>query len=39
MVNISKLDVLADHHLEIGRKVIPVSRTHKDLLLGRLHLI
>ncbi len=39
VVNISKLDVLSENHLEIGRKVIPVSRTHKDLLLGRLHLI
>jgi len=39
MVNISKLDVLADNYLEIGRKAIPLSRTHKDLLLGRLHLI
>lgn len=39
VVNISKLDVLSDNHLEIGRKVIPVSRTHKDLLFGRLHLI
>lgn len=39
VVNISKLDVLSDNHLEIGRKVIPVSRTQKDLLYGRLHLI
>lgn len=39
VVNISKLDVLSDNHLEIGRKVVPVSRTHKDLLFGRLHLI
>ncbi len=39
LVNISKLDVLADGHLEINRKVIPVSRAHKEGLLGRLHLI
>ncbi len=39
VVNISKLDVLADTHLEISRNVIPVSRTHKELLVGRLHLI
>jgi DNA-binding LytR/AlgR family response regulator len=39
MVNISKLDVLADRHLEIKRKVIPVSKSYRELLLGRLHLI
>jgi len=39
VVNIAKLDVLADTHLEIKRKVIPVSRSYKDLLIGRLHLI
>lgn len=39
VVNISKLDVLADTHLEIKRKVIPVSRPHKEVLLARLHLI
>jgi DNA-binding LytR/AlgR family response regulator len=39
VVNISKLDVLAETHLEISRKVIPISRSYKDLLLSRLHLI
>ncbi len=39
VVNISKLDVLADSHLEINRKVIPVSRSYKELLTGRLHFI
>ena len=39
MVNISKLDSVADSHLEIRRKTIPVSRSHKELLLGRLQTI
>ena len=39
VVNIEKLDVLAETHLEIGRKVIPISRSYKDALISRLHLI
>jgi DNA-binding LytR/AlgR family response regulator len=39
VVNIAKLDVLSETHLEIGRKVIPVSRSYKDALISRLHLI
>ncbi len=39
IVNISKLDVVADHHLEIGRKVIPLSKSHKELLLSRIQTI
>lgn len=39
MVNISKLDIVADAHLEIGRKVIPMSRSQKELLMGRLQTI
>ncbi|WP_373073528.1 LytR/AlgR family response regulator transcription factor [Zeaxanthinibacter enoshimensis] len=39
VVNISKLDVLAEGHLEIARKVIPVSRSHRESLVGRLHTI
>lgn len=39
IVNIEKLDVLADTHLEISRKVIPVSRSYREVLVGRLHLI
>lgn len=39
IINISKLDVLADGHLEIGRKVIPIGKSHKELLLNRLHTI
>lgn len=39
MVNISKLDSVAESHLEIRRKTIPVSRSHKVLLLGRLQTI
>ena len=39
LVNILKLDVVADSHLEINRKVIPVSKSYKELLMGRLHTI
>ncbi|MDC6352254.1 LytTR family transcriptional regulator DNA-binding domain-containing protein [Zeaxanthinibacter sp. PT1] len=39
VVNISKLDVLAEGHLEISRKVIPVSRSYRESLVGRLHTI
>lgn len=39
IINISKLDVLADGHLEIGRKVIPIGKSHKDLLLNRIRTI
>lgn len=39
MVNISKLDVVTDHHLEIGRKVIPLSKSHKQHLMGRIQTI
>ncbi|NNL01886.1 MAG: response regulator transcription factor, partial [Eudoraea sp.] len=39
IVNICKLDVIADSHLEIDRKVIPISKSYKEFLLGRLHTI
>jgi len=39
MVNISKLDVVADSHLEIKRKVIPLSKSHKEPLLSRIQTI
>lgn len=39
MVNLSKLDVVAEGHLEIGRKVIPLSKSYKELLYGRIHMI
>jgi len=39
MVNISKLDVVADNHLEINRKVIPLSKSFKEHLLKHLHTI
>ena len=38
-VNISKLDVVGEHHLEIKRKVIPLSKSFKQHLLKRLHTI
>lgn len=37
LVNISKLDVVAEHHLEINRKVIPLGKSHKTPLLKRIH--
>jgi len=39
LVNVGKLDVVADHHLEINRKVIPLSKSHKELLMGRIQTI
>lgn len=36
IVNTLKLDVVADHHLEINRKVIPLSKTYKELLMNRI---
>jgi DNA-binding LytR/AlgR family response regulator len=39
MVNIGKLDVVADGHLEIGRKVIPFGKSHKEPLLNRIQTI
>lgn len=39
LVNLSKLDVVAEHHIEIKRKVIPLSKSHKERLLGRIHTI
>lgn len=39
IINISKLDVVADGHLEIGRKVIPIGKSHKEQLLNRIHTI
>tara|TARA_R110002049_G_scaffold10728_3_gene52188 strand:- start:15147 stop:15881 length:735 start_codon:yes stop_codon:yes gene_type:complete len=39
MVNISKLDVVTDNHLEINRKVIPISKSFKEHLLKHLHTI
>ena len=39
LVNISKLDVVADNHLEINRKVIPFGKSHKKTLLKRIQTI
>lgn len=36
MVNVFKLDVVGDSHIEIDRKVIPISRSHKNELMGRI---
>ena len=39
IVNLSKLDVVADSHLEIKRKVIPISKSYKEGLMSRIHTI
>lgn len=39
IINISKLDVVAEGHLEIKRKVIPLSKSHKEFLLSRIQTI
>lgn len=39
IVNILKLDVVADHHIEINRRVIPFGRSYKELLLSRIQTI
>lgn len=39
VVNISKLDVVTDHHLEINRKVIPLGKSYKSELLSRIQTI
>lgn len=39
VVNISKLDVLGEGHVEIKRKVIPLSRSYRDELLKHLQTI
>jgi DNA-binding LytR/AlgR family response regulator len=39
MVNITKLDVVADNHMEINRKVIPLSKSFKAHLLKHLNTI
>lgn len=39
MVNLSKLDVVADGHLEISRKTIPISKSYKEQLIARLHML
>lgn len=39
IVNIAKLDVVAEGHLEINRKVIPLGKAHRGSLLNRLQTI
>jgi len=39
IVNITKLDVVAEGHVEIKRKVIPLSKSYKELLLKHLQTI
>jgi len=39
IVNISKLDIVADRHIEINRKVIPLGKSYKELLLSHIRTI
>ena len=39
IINISKLDVVAEGHLEIKRKVIPLSKSHRECLFSRIQMI
>lgn len=39
IVNISKLDAVAEGHIEIGRKPIPIGKSYKEQLLRRIHMI
>lgn len=39
IVNILKLDAVADDFVEINKKMIPVSKTYKDFLLSRIQTI
>lgn len=39
MVNVSKLDVVTERHLEIGRKVIPLGKSYKEFVYGRIRTI
>lgn len=39
LVNISKLDVVAESHVEINRKAIPLSKSHREGLLRHLQTI
>tara|TARA_Y100001933_G_scaffold194235_1_gene194259 strand:- start:209 stop:943 length:735 start_codon:yes stop_codon:yes gene_type:complete len=39
IVNVKKLDAIADTHLEIKRKVIPLSKSNKELLLSSIRTV
>lgn len=39
IINLSKLDVVAEHHLEIQRKSIPFGKSYKHILLSRIQMI
>jgi DNA-binding LytR/AlgR family response regulator len=39
IVNILKLDALAEDYVEINKKLIPVSKTYKDILLSKIQTI
>ncbi|WP_411031901.1 LytR/AlgR family response regulator transcription factor [Spongiimicrobium sp. 3-5] len=39
IINISRLDVVGEGHLEIKRKVIPLSRSHREFLFDRIQTI
>ena len=39
IVNILKLDLITENHVEIERKVFPLSKSHKELLMRRIQTI
>ena len=39
IINISKLDVVAESHIEINRKVIPLSKSYRGILLSRIQTV
>ncbi len=39
IVKLSKLDVVADQHVEIGRNAIPIGKSYKETLLNRIRTI
>lgn len=39
IVNISKLNIVSDHHVEINRKVIPLGKSYKEVLLSHIQTI
>ena len=37
LVNVAHLDAVAEAHLEIGKKIVPISKSYKDQLFKRIH--
>ncbi len=39
IVNIAKVDAVTENHIEINRKIIPLGKSYRELLLNRIQLI